>query len=158
MLTSLSFHVPPPSSLSSSHSLPLFPPCSSSLPLFLPTCLLSLLHSLPSVMMLFSSQSSAAGGLDADQKDLSVSWLHHMTVMWHTPLSYDILYWHVAFRYTQTAVLNLQAKVALLDVGHINAIGSHLQVIYIVHVLRCTHEQIMMRPDTNNCVTMNIPG
>lgn len=41
--------------------------------------------------------SSAAGGLDADQKDLS------------------------------TAVLNLQAKVALLDVGHINAIGSHLQ-------------------------------
>lgn len=41
--------------------------------------------------------SSVAGGLDADQNDLS------------------------------TAVLNLQAKVALLDVGHINAIGTQLQ-------------------------------
>jgi dynactin-2 len=43
--------------------------------------------------------SSTAGGLDADQKDLS------------------------------TAVLNLQAKVALLDPAHISGIGSQLQEV-----------------------------
>jgi hypothetical protein len=46
--------------------------------------------------------SSTAGGLDADQNDLS------------------------------TAVLNLQAKVALLDSGHVSAIAEQLQVfIYL---------------------------
>ena len=34
----------------------------------------------------------------------------------------------------QTAVLNLQAKVALLDVSHVNAIGAQLQVT--VHTFR----------------------
>lgn len=43
--------------------------------------------------------SSVAGGLDADQNDLS------------------------------TAVLNLQAKVALLDPGHISGIAAHLQEV-----------------------------
>lgn len=69
--------------------------------------------------------SSVAGGLDADQRDLS------------------------------TAVLNLQAKVALLDVSHVNAIGTQLQgVLSLLDQVEKKAEEVKEKdPDKQSKIT-----
>ena len=50
-----------------------------------------------------------------------LTWWHMTT--WPHMTSHDLTYMIV-----QSAVMNLQAKVALLDVAHVNTIGVQLQV------------------------------
>lgn len=77
-------------------------------------------------------QSAVAGGLDGDQRDLSV-WLIYIIFSLKF-LENHLMCFFVFFllpllsSYIQSAVLNLQAKVALLEPSHVSAIGGQLQV------------------------------